>query len=290
VRRWQMEAMTYWVREFDIDGYRIDVAWGIRERRPDFWMEWRHELKRIKPDVLLLAEASAREEFYFTSGFDAAYDWTNQLGHWAWGTAWDDPKLMLFNLDSAITYRRTGYHPDALIFRFLNNNDTGSRFVTKYGIDLTRVATALLLTLTGIPCVYTGDEYGEAFSPYSDPGALTWKEQYEGLRDYHKTLIHLRRETPSLHSRFMTIINLEPHTRVYGYLRHLEDGSAPLLVLLNFFEEPADVKVRLPEQFASFAATSYRDLLSGETIAATVGETVDLAMQPWGVLILQPMS
>ncbi len=56
VRRMMIEAFSYWVREFDVDGFRVDACWGVQERRPDFWPEWRRELKRIKPDLLLLAE------------------------------------------------------------------------------------------------------------------------------------------------------------------------------------------------------------------------------------------
>jgi cyclomaltodextrinase / maltogenic alpha-amylase / neopullulanase len=291
VRRWMLEAFAYWVREFDVDGFRVDVAWGIRERRPDFWPEWRRTLKRIKPDLLLLAEASARDDFYFTNGFDAAYDWTSQLGHWAWELVFEDEELLTFNLNSALTSLRQGFHPDALIFRFLNNNDTGPRFITKYGLDMTRVATALLLTLPGIPCIYTGDEMGEAFQPYFDPAPLTWVEQYEGLRDYHKHLITLRRTTPSLHSRFWTIVNVEPRKQVYGYVRHLGDNSEPLLVLLNFFDQPAEVEVALPDTLQSFAAaTSYQDLVTGDTVSAVSTTPFKIAMPPYSAMILKPAS
>ncbi|MBI5667431.1 MAG: alpha-amylase [Chloroflexi bacterium] len=288
VRRWMLEAFSYWVREFDVDGFRVDVAWGIRERRPDFWPEWRRTLKRIKPDLLLLAEASARDEYYFDNGYDAAYDWTAQLGHWAWELVFEDEKLLTFNLHSALTNRRAGgFHPDALIFRFLNNNDTGPRFITKYGLDMTRVATALLLTLPGIPCVYTGDEVGEAFQPYSDPAPLVWKDQY-GLLDYHKKLIALRRGTPSLYSRHWTIVDVEPHQQVYGYLRHLADGSEPILVLLNFSSEAQDVEVTLPETFAALAEKpSFDDLLSGETITPSGSAPLRIRMQPSQPMILR---
>jgi cyclomaltodextrinase len=289
VRRWMLEAMTYWVREFDIDGYRVDVAWGIKERRPEFWMEWRHALKRIKPDVLLIAEAGARDPYYFSNGFDAAYDWTNELGHWAWESVFEDDNLLTFNLHSALTYRRAGgFDPDALIFRFLNNNDTGTRFITRYGEDRTRVAAALLLTLPGIPCVYTGDEYGEAFLPYSESTPLAWREQYEGLRDYYKSLITLRRSTPSLHSRTWTPVNAEPHTQIYSYLRHLEDNSQLVLVLLNFFDESAEVTVDYPEAFAEVGnAQSFQDLLTGATVAVNDGA---ISLPPYGVMILAPLA
>ncbi len=163
VERLMLEAFSYWVREFDVDGFRVDAAWGIRQRKPDFWPRWRRQLKAIKPDLLLLAEAGARDDYYFTEGFDAAYDWTDELGHWAWEDVFNAPELITRRLDAALTNGGTGFHPDALIFRFLNNNDTGDRFITRYGEGLTRVATALLMTLPGIPCLYTGDEVGAEF-------------------------------------------------------------------------------------------------------------------------------
>ncbi|HWK50626.1 MAG TPA: alpha-amylase family glycosyl hydrolase, partial [Steroidobacter sp.] len=57
VQRYMIEAFSYWVRELNIDGFRVDVSWGVRERAPEFWPRWRQELKRIDPDMLLIAEA-----------------------------------------------------------------------------------------------------------------------------------------------------------------------------------------------------------------------------------------
>ena len=31
-----MEAFSYWVREFDVDGFRVDAVWGIKERNPEW--------------------------------------------------------------------------------------------------------------------------------------------------------------------------------------------------------------------------------------------------------------
>jgi cyclomaltodextrinase len=66
------------------------VTWGPWQRAPDFWPRWHRELKRVKPDLLLLAEASARDPYYGRNGFDAAYDWTDKLGEWAWQAAFED--------------------------------------------------------------------------------------------------------------------------------------------------------------------------------------------------------
>lgn len=271
VRNMMIEAFSYWVREFDVDGFRVDACWGVKQRRPDFWLQWRKELKRIKPDLMLLAEASARDPYYFDNGFDVGYDWTNQLGKWAWQTVWDSYKLKLlsYNLTNALTNGHDGFHPDALIFRFLNNNDTGERFITRHGEGVTRVATALLLTLPGVPCIYTGDEIGAQFKPYENPEPLSWIEQVPGLREYHKQLIDLRLSLPSLHSRQWEKVELEPAPDqvVYGYVRFHNDKQDPILVLLNFNEEPAELKFSLPQGFDALAAkSSLKDLLKNEKV------------------------
>jgi cyclomaltodextrinase / maltogenic alpha-amylase / neopullulanase len=289
VRRMMIEAFSYWVREFDVDGFRVDACWGVQERQPDFWPEWRRELKRIKPDLLLLAEASARDSYNFENGFDAAYDWTYELGHWAWGLFWGDqaPKMesleFLPRLKAALTNEPEGYHPDALIFRFLNNNDTRTRFIATHGEAMTRVATALLLTLPGIPCIYTADEVGQSFLPY-DGGLISWRERYRGLRDYHKKLIALRKQIPSLHSRHWQLLDAEPASQVLGYVRFLEGNEQSVIVLLNFSEVLADVTVSLPEDFSTLAGSTLQDLLSGESVA--VG---NIGIPAYGVRILVPV-
>ncbi|MDQ3535864.1 MAG: alpha-amylase family glycosyl hydrolase, partial [Bacteroidota bacterium] len=61
VQRWMLEACKHWIREFDIDGYRLDAIWGVNARKPSFAKRLRTELKSIKPEVLLLAEAKGSD-------------------------------------------------------------------------------------------------------------------------------------------------------------------------------------------------------------------------------------
>ena len=122
-----------------MDGFRIDAAWGPRRRAPAFWPRWRTALKRINPDLLLLlAEASARDPYYGRHGFDAAYDWTDKLGEWAWREAFEDEAATAQRPRAAIE----GSDSRSLVFRFLDNNNTGPRFLSRYGLGRTRVAAA----------------------------------------------------------------------------------------------------------------------------------------------------
>jgi cyclomaltodextrinase len=281
VERWITEAFCHWVREFDVDGFRVDVAWGIRQRKPDFWPRLSETLRAIKPDALLLAEASARDAYYFSNGFDAAYDWTDELGHWAWEHAFEDEAQIVPRLHAALTNEGRGDADGSGVFRFLNNNDTAARFVTRYGVDLTRVATALLLTLPGVPCVYLGDEVGAEFEPYRDAGPLRWEDRH-GLRPFHRDLIRLRRSLPALRAPGWRPIRPDDLPRVYGYVRHLADGAEPVLVLLNFSPDATEARLPLPPEFGPSGTLT--DQLTGDAVAADAG--LVLPLEPWGFRIL----
>jgi glycosidase len=153
---------------------------------------------------------------------------------------------------------------------------------------MTRVAAALLLTLPGVPCVYTGDEIGAWYRPYYDEMPMVWDEQkYPGLRDYYKTLIALRTRTPSLRSRQWQPLEVTPGKQIYGYLRYAGTADQPLLVLLNFSEEELEAEVALPEAFATFGQQSgVRDLLSREASAIAPAAPLRVRMPAWGVQIL----
>lgn len=45
------------------------------QRTPQFWVDWRRELKKIKPEIFLLGEAAASDFNIYTNRFDLAYDW-----------------------------------------------------------------------------------------------------------------------------------------------------------------------------------------------------------------------
>jgi glycosidase len=281
VARFMMEAFAYWVREFDVDGFRVDAVWGIKERNPEWLTAFLAEMNRIKPDSLLIAEASARDEFYFEQGFDAAYDWTDELGHWAWGDALGGIAPVGKAMVDVLTDGGEGYHEDALVMRFLNNNDTGARFVSTYGVDFYRTALAMLLTLPGLPCLYTGDEVGAEYQPYDQTGPIDWTDHH-GLRDDTKKLIGLRRSTPALHSREWLPLAVEPAAPLFAYLRGGGSGRR-VIVLLNFSGDDLEATVELPEAIAaSFGDSALTDLWSGEPVPAVAGGRVAVAISGWG--------
>jgi len=264
VRSLVIEAFAYWVREFDIDGFRVDVAWGPRQRAPDFWPSWRAELKRIKPDLMLLAEASIRDPYYGRNGFDAAYDWTEKLGEWAWRDAFDSAAPAR-SLRAAISASLS----DTPVMRFLENNDTGARFITRYGPGRTRVASAMLFTLPGIPSLYTGQEVGAAYEPYETSAPITWDGPH-GLQPWYARLIALRHAYPALRSQELTFLETDAADHVLVYLRGGEQDG--ILVLLNYGEKAAEFE----EYPAAMIGRPLVDLLTGNGFIPERGKPLQL--------------
>jgi glycosidase len=231
VRHYMLEAITHWFRDFPIDGLRADAAWAVRQRDPAFWPELRRELDSIRPDLLLIAEAPAWDTYYMSHGFDVAYDWTRELGHWAWQGVFGPPGQPpdLQRLRAALTQPGRG---DGVL-HFLNNNDTGQRFVTVHGQVETRLAAALLLTLPGVPLIYDGDEVGASFEPYSHPKPLQWNDPAH-LKPLYTRLIHLRLETPALRSPRLRFIHTSAPDTTLAYLRPGKTADKDVAIVLNF--------------------------------------------------------
>jgi glycosidase len=129
---------------------------------------------------------------------------------------------------------------------------------------------------------------GEWFRPYYDPAPLTWQERYPGLKEYHQKLIALRKEIPALHARaWQRVQTAAIPQEVYAYLRLADDGSEPVLVLLNFSEEPAEVELTLPAEIqASAVYGSLTDLLAEQEIPLAAGGTLHVSLSGFGVRIL----
>jgi glycosidase len=272
------EAASHWVRELGVDGYRVDAAWGVRQRNPEYWPTFSVELRRIQPDVVLIAEASARDPYYLSHGFDAAYDWTAELGHHAWEHVFREPRGIALRLDRALRESRVEGTDPRRTVRFLNNNDTGARFITRHGAGLTRVATAALLTLPGIPCLYSFDEVGAEYEPYQE---LTPVRKVDTpLRAHHVRWIGLRAALPVLRTGALTTLHASEVDEAYVFVRHTEQAAA--LVLLNFGAAPVELSVEVP---ILLRGTKLRDALDGDLVELR-GRTLTLKLAGFEARVL----
>lgn len=70
IRKYMTQALVYWVKDFNIDGYRCDTAGFLPT---DFWDNARAEMDAVKP-VFMLAEWESRD--LHKKAFDMTYSWT----------------------------------------------------------------------------------------------------------------------------------------------------------------------------------------------------------------------
>jgi glycosidase len=264
VRRMIMEASAYWVRDMGVDGFRMDVAWGVKKRAPGFWPRWRRELKRIDPDLLLLAEASAVDPYYFSNGFDLAYDWSKELGNWAWASAFEFPQEAGALLLSSLTNGHRGYAKDAFIMRFLNNNDTGIRFVDQHGAKLTKTAATMQFTLPGLPAMFAGDEIGASYEPYSNLTRIPWRDKHDLMPTYER-LIDLKHSESALESREFELLESDKGS-VLGYVRPAFAGGKAILTILNFGGKGRVEVSGRALAAAGFGPGTTRDLVTGDEV------------------------
>jgi cyclomaltodextrinase / maltogenic alpha-amylase / neopullulanase len=218
----------------------------------------------------------------------AAYYWTDRLGEWAWRDAFEEGAPTAARLRAALIRSRTVEadgpmsRSGALVFRFLNNNDTGERFVTRYGVARTRLAAAMLQTLPGLPLLYTGDEIGAQFEPYDEGPVLGWTDSHK-LREHYARLVALRRDYAALQSERLELLETSHPESVLAYVRPGEQREDDIIVLLNFHPEP--VRAALPAE-ALRGTTSPVDLLSSGAISIAP-EVPAIDLPGWGGRILR---
>lgn len=167
MREAMIDALKFWVREADIDGYRADVAMQVPT---DFWVQARKELESIKP-VFMLAEASVPE--LTEAAFDADYAWpmkdvfnaiaaTQGVNRWAIEHGENRPRLDALAIDSLLAAQERQYPQDTYRMQMITNHDLNSWEGTefdRYGRGVGAFAV-LSYTLPGMPMMYTGQEVG----------------------------------------------------------------------------------------------------------------------------------
>jgi cyclomaltodextrinase len=184
-RRYMLGALLYWVREFDIDGYRCDVAGMVPY---NFWKDALLKLKGIKNDIFLLAEWEDPE--ILLNGFHSDYGWTeyhtfNEVRQ---------EKRKSSALINLICQRDDKYPQNALPLRFLENHDE-NRSSYSLGREAIEAYANLLFTLPGIPLLYAGQEMGEVEKPsLFEKSKLDWDSIDLKLFKMYQYLIQLRKQ------------------------------------------------------------------------------------------------
>ncbi|MCK4328859.1 T9SS type A sorting domain-containing protein [candidate division WOR-3 bacterium] len=215
LKKYLLDMAVYWLSEFDLYGFRCDMAWAVENRDPEYWITWREILKSKKPEAFLLAEATSTNFIYFDSRFDAAYDWN--LHH-------ESPASFANIFDGGVTgseintlhnaIRNFGYPfpEDRFPLRFLENHDE-TRYIAYNTLEQTKLMAALLLTIPGMPLIYSGQEVGEV----TLRDKIDWSDP-NNLRPYYKKLCWIRNNFSSIRNSELTRLSTSSQT-VYSFYR-----------------------------------------------------------------------
>lgn len=198
VKAYLLKVARYWVEEFDIDGWRLDVA---NEVDHQFWRDFRKEVKAVKPDAYILGEIW-HDSMPWLRGdqFDAVmnYPFTNSAIDF-----FAKREMTAEDFANSITKVLHMYpaNVNEVQFNLLDSHDT-PRILTLADGDIDRVKLLYLFQLSfiGTPCIYYGDEIG--MSGGQDPGCracMIWDEtkQNKELFTFVKNLIELRKNVPA---------------------------------------------------------------------------------------------
>lgn len=245
LRVYMTEMLRFWIREFDLDGFRCDVAGEVPT---DFWENARTELEKIKPDIVMLAEAHKAE--LLVKAFDLDYSWpihstlTDVLQ--GKGRASDLRKLWEEEVKE--------WPRGALHMRFSDNHDE-RRAIARFGERGALAAQTFVFTLDGVPLVYNGMEVGDT----TESGApalfeklpIFWPiaERRPEFPRFYKEMIALRKASSALRRGAVEWLSNSDDARIVTFLRRSTDEE--VLVAINLSSRPffGSVEINGPRDF-----------------------------------------
>jgi glycosidase len=263
-RRFLCDSAQYWLREFNVDGYRLDYAAGPSH---SFWSEFSAACKAVKPDAWLFGEVTRVGDLLrsYAGRLDGCLDFgfTRTVRQLCAGA---QPTIPLSRF---VTYLERSQHffpADFTLPAFVDNHDM-NRFlwVAENQEDRLRLALSLLLAFGGSPILYYGTELGlsqpNGKRPYHEEARhpMPWN-RVEGndLLVYTKTLIKMRKSHPAL---------------IYGEIKtcFLDDEQGIWLAERVYGEDAVWLAVNVSdgEQSLPLPHGSFTDLINGETVEGT---------------------
>ncbi|MBS1792567.1 MAG: alpha-amylase [Acidobacteria bacterium] len=254
LRKYMIEMLKYWARDFDLDGFRCDVAGFVPV---DFWETARAEVDKVKPDTLWLAEWESPD--LLVKAFDLDYSWENH----AMLTQVLQGARPASEIRRVWEAQNAKFPKGALRMRFSDNHDE-RRAIVRFGEKGALAAEALAFTLDGVPLVYNGMEVGDS----TESGApalfekmpIFWQfaERRPEFPAFYKGMIELRKNSAALRRGSLTWLRNSDEARVLTFAR--KSGNEELVVAINMTSAPFFGSVE--------AAGSFDEITPGAKTAA----------------------
>lgn len=265
VKDYICDVIRFWVREFDIDGIRLDAA-DVMDF--EYMKALRHVANEVKPEFWLMGEViHGNYSRWVNEG--TLHSVTNYMLHKALYSAHNDHNY--FEAAHSIKYVSDMVGNNLNLYTFVDNHDV-ERIYTKLKNKAHFVPVHVMLyTLPGIPSLYYGSEFGiegrkERFSDDSLRPALNYEDYKNSVETNPCTKLiaalgKIRRNTPTL--MFGDYKELELQTTHFAYARVL-DGKYVITTVNN---GDNDVSMNLE----AGCSAEYVGALTGERVAVNGG-------------------
>lgn len=226
MREYVIEAMKYWIIQFDFDGIRLDDS----DITPfDFLSEIKHALQEVKADLILISQSY--DEYHHIESCDLTYDGSPRIliRDLVDGTITQSDFIAIYN-----SYKYS-FPKNALRMSWLEEKER-SRACDYFGEKLAKAAASILLTLEGVPFIMMGQEFNEStletWASLFDEYKLNWEQFDTDMFEHYKFLIHLRTNNPAFWMGELTFIR-NSEELVLSYSRHYEDNKYLIAVNLS---------------------------------------------------------
>lgn len=273
---YMINSMKFWVKDVGVDGFRCDVAGMVPL---EFWIKARKELQKIKP-IFMLAEWESPDAH--RGAFDATYGW--QLYDLMKKIARQD--LPASSIGAYLMAQKTTYPEDAYRLYFTSNHDENSWHGTDWEIfgSGAEAFAVLVLTLDGIPLIYSGQEAGlDKRLAFFEKDQIVWRKHR--MAEIYRILANLKKRNRALWNDGdggkVEWVHTTDDARVFAFVRRKEENQ--VLVVLNLSSSTLSIKL-LGESFAG----RYRQVLpqdQGVDVHLVGGDQIDLGAWEYKVLV-----
>lgn len=269
-----IDAHQYWLREFDVDGFREDVASYIPN---DFWMELRPQLDKIKP-VYMLSESDNMPE-QLVSCFQMNYGWRyhNMIKDIFKG------RKNANAISDYLAMLKTKYAQGGYQMLFTQNHDENSWQGTEresFG-DAGNTFTALSFTLQGMGLIYNGQEASlNKRLAFFNKDAIDWTgaSRVEFFRNLN-TLKHTNQAVwNGADGGDVKRIETNDDTKLFAFTR--EKNGDKVLCIYNLSPNAQDVTLK----GNSFAGMYKNVMKNGEAFEAKADQK--LSLNAWEYVVL----
>ena len=194
VQKYLLDIATYWIKEFDIDAWRLDVA---NEVDHHFWKKFYEETVALKEDFYILGEIWHSSQSWLNGDeFHAVmnYAYTETIENFFVAESISASNMVSGLNEQLMLYRQ---QTNEVMFNMLDSHDT-ARLLTIAGEDKAVAQMTLAFTFLqhGSPCIYYGTEIG--MTGENDPDCrkcMVWETEKQDLDflAFTKELINLRK-------------------------------------------------------------------------------------------------